>query len=184
MSLAYFSCRVYKYVFKIKRITLLHLACRNKNSVLFCWYKNIYVFSSYLLLWCLPKWRLIMLGSSSMATVCGGSLALMDAGVPISSPAAGVAIGLISRYTGNDTKHMEDYRLLTDILVSVWIYVFTFVCVCYVYSPVNNCDYTYHHMTHLNSRFLFIFLVWIKNVIYINKNRNHYHYILTESCLM
>jgi hypothetical protein len=53
-----------------------------------------------------------------MATVCGGSLALMDAGVPISSPAAGVAIGLISRYTGNDTKHMEDYRLLTDILVS------------------------------------------------------------------
>jgi uncharacterized membrane protein len=119
-----------------------------------------------------------------MSTVCGVSLAIMDAGVPISSPAAGVAIGLISRYTGNDTKHMEDYRLLTDILVSVWIYVFTFVCVCYVYSPVNNCDYTYHHMTHLNSRFLFIFLVWIKNVIYINKNRNHYHYILTESCLM
>jgi len=60
-----------------------------------------------------------MLGSSSMATVCGGSLALMDAGVPISSPAAGVAVGLISHYTGNDTKHMEDYRLLTDILVSV-----------------------------------------------------------------
>lgn len=54
-----------------------------------------------------------------MATVCGGSLALMDAGVPISSPAAGVAIGLISRYTRNDTKHMEDYRLVTDILVSV-----------------------------------------------------------------
>jgi hypothetical protein len=60
----------------------------------------------------------MILGSSSMATVCGGSLALMDAGVPISSPAAGVAIGLISRYTGNDTKHMEEYRLLTDILVS------------------------------------------------------------------
>ncbi|KAJ4434670.1 Polyribonucleotide nucleotidyltransferase 1, mitochondrial [Periplaneta americana] len=55
-------------------------------------------------------------GSSSMATVCGGSLALMDAGVPISTPAAGVAIGLISRYTGNDTKHMDDYKLLTDIL--------------------------------------------------------------------
>jgi polyribonucleotide nucleotidyltransferase len=80
---------------------------------------SIYVFSSYLLLWHLPEWHLIMLGSSSMATVCGGSLALMDAGVPISSPAAGVAIGLISRYTGNDSKHMEDYRLLTDILVSL-----------------------------------------------------------------
>jgi hypothetical protein len=93
-----------------------------------------------------------------MATVCGGSLALMDAGVPISSPAAGVAIGLISCYTGSDTKHMEDYSLLKDILVSLWMYVFTFVCVC-VYSPVNNCDYTYHPMTHLNSRFLFIFLV-------------------------
>ncbi|GLH01525.1 hypothetical protein R5R35_006657 [Gryllus longicercus] len=55
-------------------------------------------------------------GSSSMASVCGGSLALMDAGVPISSPAAGVAIGLVSRYENEDTKHMEDYRILTDIL--------------------------------------------------------------------
>ncbi|XP_067012652.2 polyribonucleotide nucleotidyltransferase 1, mitochondrial [Anabrus simplex] len=55
-------------------------------------------------------------GSSSMASICGGSLALMDAGVPISSPAAGVAMGLISRYPGQDTKHMEDYKLLTDIL--------------------------------------------------------------------
>jgi polyribonucleotide nucleotidyltransferase len=35
-------------------------------------------------------------GSSSMATVCGGSLALMDAGVPSSAPVAGVAMGLIS----------------------------------------------------------------------------------------
>jgi polyribonucleotide nucleotidyltransferase len=67
-----------------------------------------------------------------MATVCGGTLALMDAGVPISSPAAGVAIGLISRYTGSDTKHMEDYRLLTDILVSIQFQllclVILFVC--------------------------------------------------------
>ncbi|XP_017768582.1 PREDICTED: polyribonucleotide nucleotidyltransferase 1, mitochondrial isoform X2 [Nicrophorus vespilloides] len=55
-------------------------------------------------------------GSSSMASVCGGSLALMDAGVPVSSPAAGVAIGLISRFSENDTKHMEDYRILTDLL--------------------------------------------------------------------
>lgn len=54
-------------------------------------------------------------GSSSMASVCGGSLALMDAGVPISAPAAGVAIGLISRH--DETKsNIEDYRLLTDLL--------------------------------------------------------------------
>lgn len=36
-----------------------------------------------------------MNGSSSMATVCGSSLALMDAGVPLSSPVAGIAMGLI-----------------------------------------------------------------------------------------
>ncbi|XP_018048398.1 PREDICTED: polyribonucleotide nucleotidyltransferase 1, mitochondrial [Atta colombica] len=52
-------------------------------------------------------------GSSSMATVCGGSLALLDAGVPISSAAAGVAFGLVTKY--ND-KHIEDYKILTDIL--------------------------------------------------------------------
>lgn len=55
-------------------------------------------------------------GSSSMATVCGGSLALMDAGVPVSAPAAGVAIGLITKYENDDTKHLQDYRILTDIL--------------------------------------------------------------------
>ncbi|KAH8383573.1 hypothetical protein KR009_009337 [Drosophila setifemur] len=55
-------------------------------------------------------------GSSSMASVCGGSLALMDAGVPVSAPAAGVAIGLVTKYEGDDTKHMQDYRILTDIL--------------------------------------------------------------------
>uniref|UniRef100_A0A1I7V1L4 polyribonucleotide nucleotidyltransferase n=1 Tax=Caenorhabditis tropicalis TaxID=1561998 RepID=A0A1I7V1L4_9PELO len=47
-------------------------------------------------------------GSSSMASVCGGSLALFDAGVPMKNAAAGVAIGLIS----DDTK----YKVLTDIL--------------------------------------------------------------------
>ena len=36
-------------------------------------------------------------GSSSMASVCGGSMALMDAGVDIAAPAAGVAMGLVSR---------------------------------------------------------------------------------------
>ncbi|MAQ15942.1 MAG: polyribonucleotide nucleotidyltransferase [Sandaracinus sp.] len=47
-------------------------------------------------------------GSSSMASVCGGSLAMMDAGVPIKSPVAGVAMGLI--------KEGDDYAILTDIL--------------------------------------------------------------------
>ncbi len=47
-------------------------------------------------------------GSSSMATVCGGSLAMMDAGVPIKAPVAGVAMGLI--------MEGEKYAVLTDIL--------------------------------------------------------------------
>jgi len=52
-----------------------------------------------------------------MASVCGGSLALMDAGVPISAPAAGVAVGLVTQFQGTNTKHLEDYCILTDILV-------------------------------------------------------------------
>ncbi|KRT82386.1 hypothetical protein AMK59_4395, partial [Oryctes borbonicus] len=55
-------------------------------------------------------------GSSSMASICGGTLALLDAGVPIVASAAGVAIGLFAKYANDDTKHIEDYRLLTDIL--------------------------------------------------------------------
>jgi polyribonucleotide nucleotidyltransferase len=47
-------------------------------------------------------------GSSSMATVCGGSLALMDAGVPIHAPVAGIAMGLV--------KEGDKVRVLTDIL--------------------------------------------------------------------
>ena len=46
-------------------------------------------------------------GSSSMASVCGSSLSLMDAGVPLKAPVAGVAMGLI--------KEGEDYIVLTDI---------------------------------------------------------------------
>ncbi len=46
-------------------------------------------------------------GSSSMASVCGSSLSLMDAGVPIKRPVAGIAMGLI--------KEGEDYIVLTDI---------------------------------------------------------------------
>ncbi len=57
-------------------------------------------------------------GSSSMASICGGSLALMDAGVKLSHPAAGVAIGLVTK-SPPEGSGIEDYRLLTDILVSL-----------------------------------------------------------------
>lgn len=52
-------------------------------------------------------------GSSSMATICGGSLALMDAGVPISSAVAGVAMGLI--YNSENCASDDDFKILTDI---------------------------------------------------------------------
>ncbi|EHB05732.1 Polyribonucleotide nucleotidyltransferase 1, mitochondrial [Heterocephalus glaber] len=58
-------------------------------------------------------------GSSSMASACGGSLALMDAGVPVSSAVAGVAIGLITKINP-EKGEIEDYRLLTDILASIF----------------------------------------------------------------
>jgi polyribonucleotide nucleotidyltransferase len=48
-------------------------------------------------------------GSSSMASVCGGSLSMMDAGVPLKAPVAGVAMGLIMEDDGN-------YAILSDIL--------------------------------------------------------------------
>ncbi|MEA2108986.1 MAG: polyribonucleotide nucleotidyltransferase [Pseudomonadota bacterium] len=47
-------------------------------------------------------------GSSSMATVCGGSLALMDGGVPLKAPVAGIAMGLV--------KEGDDFIVLSDIL--------------------------------------------------------------------
>jgi polyribonucleotide nucleotidyltransferase len=47
-------------------------------------------------------------GSSSMATVCGGSLAMMDAGVPLKSPCAGIAMGLVTGDAGT-------YAIITDI---------------------------------------------------------------------
>ena len=49
-------------------------------------------------------------GSSSMASVCGGCLSLMDAGVPVKAPVAGIAMGLI--------KDGDDYAILSDILGS------------------------------------------------------------------
>lgn len=51
-----------------------------------------------------------------MATVCAGTLALLDAGVPIKASAVGVAIGLVTKYAENDPYKLEDYRILTDIL--------------------------------------------------------------------
>jgi polyribonucleotide nucleotidyltransferase len=48
-------------------------------------------------------------GSSSMASVCGGTLALMDAGVPITKPVAGISIGMVSDQSGR-------HELLTDII--------------------------------------------------------------------
>lgn len=48
-------------------------------------------------------------GSSSMASVCGSTLSLMDAGVPIQKPVAGIAMGVIA------SEDMEDYTILTDI---------------------------------------------------------------------
>src|SRR5690554_8119099 len=47
-------------------------------------------------------------GSSSMASVCGASLALMDAGVPLKAPVAGIAMGLV--------KEGDKFAVLTDIL--------------------------------------------------------------------
>ena len=64
-------------------------------------------------------------GSSSMASICGGSLALLDAGVPLISPAAGVAMGLVSReksncdenrHTSAENSFNREYVVLTDIL--------------------------------------------------------------------
>jgi polyribonucleotide nucleotidyltransferase len=49
-------------------------------------------------------------GSSSMASVCGGCLSLMDAGVPIEKPVAGIAMGLIT-----EGQHYEKYKILSDI---------------------------------------------------------------------
>ncbi|KAL6960569.1 Polyribonucleotide nucleotidyltransferase 2, mitochondrial [Sarracenia purpurea var. burkii] len=54
-------------------------------------------------------------GSTSMATVCGGSMALMDAGIPLREHVAGVSVGLVSDID-QSTGTIKDYRILTDIL--------------------------------------------------------------------
>jgi polyribonucleotide nucleotidyltransferase len=53
-------------------------------------------------------------GSTSMATVCGGSLALMDAGVPMARPVAGISIGLCTEH--DDKDRIARHKLLTDII--------------------------------------------------------------------
>jgi polyribonucleotide nucleotidyltransferase len=54
-------------------------------------------------------------GSTSMASVCGGCLALMDAGVPIKSPVAGISVGLVTEFDG---AHLKRYSMLSDIIGS------------------------------------------------------------------
>jgi polyribonucleotide nucleotidyltransferase len=53
-------------------------------------------------------------GSTSMASVCGGTLALLDAGVPMTRPVAGISVGICTEY-GAD-KQISNYKLLTDII--------------------------------------------------------------------
>lgn len=55
-------------------------------------------------------------GSTSMASVCAGTLALMDAGVPIERPVAGISVGLVSEFAEDGS--MSRYTTLTDILGS------------------------------------------------------------------
>src|SRR5580704_4231056 len=52
-------------------------------------------------------------GSTSMATVCGGTLALLDAGVPMIRPVAGISVGICTEYSG---EAISRYQLLTDII--------------------------------------------------------------------
>jgi polyribonucleotide nucleotidyltransferase len=52
-------------------------------------------------------------GSSSMASVCGGTLALLDAGVPMKRPVAGISVGICTEYGG---ENISAYKLLTDII--------------------------------------------------------------------
>ncbi len=52
-------------------------------------------------------------GSTSMATVCGGTLALMDAGVPLIRPVAGISVGICTEYGGDKISR---YQMLTDII--------------------------------------------------------------------
>ncbi len=52
-------------------------------------------------------------GSTSMASVCGGTLALLDAGVPLKRPVAGISVGICTEYGG---ESISGYKILTDII--------------------------------------------------------------------
>jgi polyribonucleotide nucleotidyltransferase len=54
-------------------------------------------------------------GSTSMASTCAATLALMDGGVPITSPVAGIALGLMSSPGEGSSMHKRPYKILTDI---------------------------------------------------------------------
>ena len=54
-----------------------------------------------------------------MASVCGASLALFDAGVPMATATAGVACGLVTQSGFQDNGSFPSYKILTDISVSV-----------------------------------------------------------------
>ncbi len=53
-------------------------------------------------------------GSTSMASVCGGTLALMDAGVPMKRPVAGISVGICTEY--DEARKISRHQLLTDII--------------------------------------------------------------------
>jgi polyribonucleotide nucleotidyltransferase len=53
-------------------------------------------------------------GSTSMASVCGGTLALLDAGVPMTRPVAGISIGICTEH--DDSDKITEYKLMTDII--------------------------------------------------------------------
>jgi polyribonucleotide nucleotidyltransferase len=55
-------------------------------------------------------------GSTSMASVCGGMLALMDAGIPVKGMVAGISVGLVTEH--GDDRQLKRYELLTDIIGS------------------------------------------------------------------
>ncbi len=55
-------------------------------------------------------------GSTSMASVCAGTLALMDGGVPIKTPVSGISVGLVTEH--GDDREIKRYELLTDIIGS------------------------------------------------------------------
>ena len=55
-------------------------------------------------------------GSTSMASVCGGMLALMDAGVPVKGTVAGISVGLVTEHS--EDRQLKRYELLTDIIGS------------------------------------------------------------------